>query len=56
MLCVSSSVYHGLVQYVVYDYDINIFKPSGLFHPYQKDEPISNFRGAGWYFSFLLKF
>ena len=29
---------------------INPFKTNGLSYLYQKDEPISNFRGVGWYF------
>ena len=30
----------------------NPFKPDVLIYPYQWKEPISNFRGVGWYFSF----
>ena len=30
--------------------------PNVFSHPYQLDEPILNFRVAGWYFSFLFKF
>ena len=36
--------------------DINAFMPNVFSHPYQLDEPISNFWVVGWYFSFLLKF
>ena len=32
---------------------VNQLKPNGLAFPYKKDNTISNFRGAGWYFSFF---
>ena len=32
---------------------INPFKPNRLAYLYQQDEPISNFRGVGLYYSFL---
>ena len=35
---------------------VNPHLPSGLFHPYQLDESISNFRGVRCTFSFLFDF
>ena len=34
---------------------VNPFMPNVFSNPYQLDEPISNFRVVGWYFSFLFK-
>ena len=34
----------------------NPFKPNGLAYTYQWNEPISNFRNSGWYFSFCSNF
>ena len=36
--------------------NINLFKPNELSYLYRYVKFISNFRGAGWYFSFLFKF
>ena len=35
---------------------INPFMPNGIFHCYELDESISNFRVVGWYFSLLSNF
>ena len=38
-----------------FEYHINPNMRNIFSHPYQLDESISNFRIAGWYFSFLFK-
>ena len=35
---------------------INPFMPNGIYHTYQLDDSISNFRVVGWYFSFHSNF
>ena len=35
--------------------DINPFMPNRISHCYELDESISNFRVAGWYFSFFIQ-
>ena len=40
---------------IITDFRLNPFTMNGVSYPYQKDDPISNFRGIRWYFFIFIQ-